>query len=114
MKYQRYKYNETDIATLVETATNQVKPCTQVFEEGDWPFSINVLNRYLVGRSEATTSRLKEAIARYKSGYSRYGRLKKVSDSDMVEIIRLRKEGLSLSQISAKVGIKSPAIANIS
>ena len=113
MKYQRYKYTEDDISTLVESALRKMKSCAQVYKDGKWPFSINVLNGYLVGRRAAGTERLKTAIKEYKGSYARYSALKKISDTKITEITMLRTEGLSLSEISKMVDIAPPAVGYV-
>lgn len=113
MKYQRYKYTENNIAVLVETAIKEGLPCVQVYQEGKWPFSINVLNGFLVGRQVAKTERLQMAIAEYKKSYSRYSRYCKLSDADIHQVITLRAEGKTLSNISQKTGLNLGFVAYI-
>lgn len=113
MKYQRYKYNEDDISILIELAISRLQSCSQIFENGKWPFSKNVLNGYLVGRKVAKTERLKKAIETYKASYSRYSNYKKISDDKIIEAISLREKGLSLSEIGKKIEIKASAVGAI-
>lgn len=106
MKYQRYKYKEEDIATLIELATKSNLACAQVYKDGVWPFSINVLNVFLVGRRVATTDRLKVAIVEYKASYAKFAGYTTLSEGDIQNVVSLRTEGLSFAEISKRTGLK--------
>lgn len=113
MNYRRYKYTEADIADLIETAQRNGKSCVQAFKEKEWPFSLNVLNTYLVGRKTATTERLKTAIEDYKASYFRYSNYLQIPEEMLRKVISMREKGHSLSEISLQTGVKPAFVGYI-
>ena len=108
MKYNKYKYQESDLVRLIEKAIKSEQSCAIVFREGNWPFSEHILNGFIVGRRVAQTPKLASVIEKYrKSGLKNKNVRADAPDAEkMKEILELRQNGASLSEIEERTGIK--------
>lgn len=111
----RYKYTEADIEAFIQKALQEKKSCQFTFKNGHWPFSLNVINTYLVGRRQPKSDVLKKLISQYKEDtdarYSSYH--DRVSDEKSLEIVQARLAGQTLHEISIRTGVSQQTLVEI-
>jgi len=98
------KYTEYDISKFLWDAISSNTPISSFFAASDEKkFPLSAVYAFLYTKREPYTDCLKKAIIAYKdSGINYKFRKRKISDSEIMEIVSLRKEGLSIKEISKK------------